>query len=40
MEEQDNIISVVEYEGNDPIILLEKELRRLPDIQAARVVAG
>jgi hypothetical protein len=40
MEEQDNIVSVVEYEGNDPIILLEKELRRLPDIQAARVVAG
>lgn len=40
MDEQDNVISVVEYEGNDPIILLEKELRRLPDIQAARVVAG
>jgi hypothetical protein len=40
MEEHDNVISVVEYEGNDPIILLEKELRRLPDIQAARIVAG
>lgn len=40
MENQDNVISVVEYEGNDPILLLEKELRRLPDIQAARIVAG
>lgn len=40
MEEQGKIVSVIEYEGNDPIILLEKELRRLPDIQAARVVAG
>ncbi|MFN8015244.1 MAG: hypothetical protein U0R17_01385 [Acidimicrobiia bacterium] len=40
MEDQDNVLSVVEYEGNDPIILLEKELRRLPDIQAARIVAG
>ncbi len=40
MEEQNNVISVAEYEGNDPIILLEKELRRLPDIKAARIVAG
>ena len=40
MDEKENVISVIEYEGNDPIILLEKELRRLPDIQAARVVAG
>ncbi len=40
MDEQENVISVIEYDGNDPIILLEKELRRLPDIQAARVVAG
>lgn len=40
MEERENVVSVVEYEGNDPIILLEKELRRLPDIQAVRIVAG
>lgn len=40
MDEQENVVSVVEYEGNDPILLLEKELRKLPDIQAARIVAG
>lgn len=33
-------ISIIEYEGNDPIILLEKELRKLPEVRAARVVAG
>lgn len=40
MDEQEKVVSVVEYEGNDPLILLEKELKRLPDIQAARIVAG
>jgi hypothetical protein len=37
--EQDKI-SIIEYEGNDPVLLLEKELRKLSDIRAARVVAG
>ena len=37
--EQDKI-SIIEYEGNDPVLLLEKELRNLSDIRAARVVAG
>ena len=42
MEDQvsEDTISIIEYEGNDPVILLEKELRKLPDIRAARVVAG
>ncbi len=33
-------ISIIEYEGNDPVLLLEKELRKLSEIRAARVVAG
>ena len=37
--EQDKI-SIIEYEGNDPVLLLEKELRKLSDIRAAREVAG